>query len=176
MHAPRGYPDPLRATTAAHTTAVTQPAAASGQNLESWSDASRKARRPRDDGENRVLASSIHSLEDARRGKRGQWGIPLIGRWTTQADRRASQNPQVTAVWKHGRPMKAPVSPEALLEAFVETADDAMFRSRAGRNITSWNPAAERFFGYPAAEVLGMPSTACSPITSATTSERCSRP
>lgn len=45
----------------------------------------------------------------------------------------------------------------------METADDAMFSHDAGRNITSWNPAAERFFGYPAAEVLGMPSTALFP-------------
>lgn len=55
------------------------------------------------------------------------------------------------------------VSAQALLEAFVETSDDAVVSHDAHGNITSWNHTAERFFGYRAAEILGEPYAALFP-------------
>ena len=55
------------------------------------------------------------------------------------------------------------VSPAALLDAFVETSDDAMVSHDADGNVTSWNQTAERLFGYPAEEILGEPYAALFP-------------
>jgi PAS domain S-box-containing protein len=41
------------------------------------------------------------------------------------------------------------------LRAIVETMDDAVVTTDLDGVITSWNPAAERLFGYPSTDVLG---------------------
>ena len=43
----------------------------------------------------------------------------------------------------------------AQLAAIVQTSEDAIIRQDPKGIITHWNPAAERIFGYPAAEALG---------------------
>ena len=55
------------------------------------------------------------------------------------------------------RSMDATVSPAVLLDAFVETSDDAMVSHDAGGNVTTWSQTAERLFGYHAEEILGEP-------------------
>lgn len=51
-----------------------------------------------------------------------------------------------------------------LLAAIVEASDDAIIATTLGGIVLSWNPAAERIFGYTAGEMAGQPlSTLVSP-------------
>ena len=46
----------------------------------------------------------------------------------------------------------------ALLEAFVDASDEAMFSHDHEGRVTSWNRSAQRIFGYLPGEIVGQPS------------------
>ncbi len=52
---------------------------------------------------------------------------------------------------------------QALLASIVKTSHDAIFTVDRHGAITSWNPAAERMFGYTTAEAVGMAATVLLP-------------
>ncbi len=51
----------------------------------------------------------------------------------------------------------------ALLSAIVNSSDDAIVGKTPEGVITSWNPAAERIYGYSATEIIGQPITILCP-------------
>ncbi|MGH9116058.1 MAG: PAS domain-containing protein [Acidimicrobiales bacterium] len=48
------------------------------------------------------------------------------------------------------------VAPEAVLDAVVQTSDDAIFTIDEGGGITSWSPSAARLFGHPEPAAMGL--------------------
>src|SRR5690348_14813862 len=59
---------------------------------------------------------------------------------------------------KGGTSMKSPLLSEnlhSLLEAIVESSEDAIFSKTLGGLVLSWNSGAERLYGYSAQEMIG---------------------
>src|SRR5947207_7845842 len=46
----------------------------------------------------------------------------------------------------------------AWLSAIVESSDEAIISTDLNGTITSWNPSAERIYGYAAREAVGQPN------------------
>jgi PAS domain S-box-containing protein len=57
-----------------------------------------------------------------------------------------------------GRSNIAATPQPALLDALLESIDDAVFSHDADVRIVTWNRSAERICGYPEQEILGQPS------------------
>ncbi|HBP23352.1 MAG TPA: hypothetical protein DEA08_36940 [Planctomycetes bacterium] len=60
----------------------------------------------------------------------------------------------------------------ALLASLVEASEDAIVRESADGLITSWNPAAERIYGYKVGQVLGRPIEELFPDAAGKTEDR----
>ena len=57
-----------------------------------------------------------------------------------------------------------PRFPESeLLPAIVRSSDDAILGATTGGLVTTWNPAAEKIYGYRAEEIVGQPLTMLCP-------------
>ena len=60
----------------------------------------------------------------------------------------------ITAVAEVSRQRQA-IKDAQLLAAIVEYSHDAIIATTPAGTVTSWNPAAERMYGYPSQEILG---------------------
>jgi PAS domain S-box-containing protein len=69
----------------------------------------------------------------------------------------------ITAVGDVTRQRQA-VADAALVEAIVEYSDDAITASTLEGTITSWNPAAERIYGYSRKEIIGRSGSVLTPL------------
>ena len=63
----------------------------------------------------------------------------------------------------NGSTRREPLPPEDVLAAIVNSSDDAIIGKTPDGIITTWNPAAERMYGYVAEEIIGQPITVLCP-------------
>ncbi len=113
----------------------------------------------------RVLDAAVLALKGARpdyaeehrvRAATGEW------RWVLSRGRVTERAANGRAVRMSGTNLditdrKRAEETRALLAAIAASSNDAIITRRPDRTILSWNAAAERIFGWPAAEAVGQP-------------------
>jgi PAS domain S-box-containing protein len=86
----------------------------------------------------------------------------ILGRWQVFKDQ-SGQAIRVTGVNIDITSRKDAEQGQRRLAAIVESSDDAIVGKDLTGIVTSWNPAAERIFGYLAKEMIGRPITTIIP-------------
>jgi PAS domain S-box-containing protein len=83
---------------------------------------------------------------------------PELGlRWLYCKGRRAPDETRMFGIVQDVTERKAGVDASHRLAAIVESSDDAIVSKDLHGIVTSWNPGAERMFGYTAKEMIGQP-------------------
>jgi PAS domain S-box-containing protein len=62
-----------------------------------------------------------------------------------------------TLIWRSARSLERSAESGVMLAAIVEGSDDAILSKTPEGVITSWNPSAERLYGYRSDEIVGQP-------------------
>jgi PAS domain S-box-containing protein len=86
----------------------------------------------------------------------------ILGRWQVFKDQ-SGQAIRVTGVNIDITSRKEAEQGRRRLAAIVESSDDAIVGKDLNGIVTSWNPAAEKMFGYQAKEMIGQPITTIIP-------------
>jgi PAS domain S-box-containing protein len=92
--------------------------------------------------------------------------VPLLRRTTRQLDARNRQLVEQASDLEHALAERKEAQESVVqLAAIVEASDDAITRTAHDGTVMTWNPAAERLFGYPADEIVGKPLAVLVPPT-----------
>jgi PAS domain S-box-containing protein len=89
---------------------------------------------------------------------------PVLGlRWLFCKGCRFNGEPRIFGIVQDVTARKAAEDASQRLVAIVESSDDAIISKDLHGVVTSWNPAAERMFGFTAQEMIGRPITTIIP-------------
>jgi PAS domain S-box-containing protein len=89
---------------------------------------------------------------------------PLLGlRWLYCRGCRFNSEPRMFGIVQDVTARKAAEEASQRLVAIVESSDDAIISKDLRGVVTSWNPAAERMFGFTPEEMIGRPITTIIP-------------
>ncbi|MDQ3744204.1 MAG: PAS domain S-box protein [Acidobacteriota bacterium] len=101
-----------------------------------------------------VLAS-LQSVQREVETREGRWYLMNVLPYRTVEDRIEG----VVLTFLDITERKLAERERSFLASIVESSEDAIITVDFGGDITSWNKAAERLYGYPAAEAIGKPLT-----------------